>query len=106
MICTDCPTYIATQNDDDEMRKETAATWSKEYNVDIKPEAINCAGCLAESPVFHHCTVCGVRLCGREKGVINCAYCEEYVCDELNKYFEMAPMMKANLEEVRKGLNK
>jgi hypothetical protein len=104
LVCTDCNAYIATQNNDDEMRKETAATWSKEYNADIKPEDINCAGCLTESPVFHHCTVCEVRQCGRKNGVVNCAYCDEYGCETLTKYFEMAPVMKANLEEIRKGL--
>jgi hypothetical protein len=107
LICTDCAAYIATQNDDDDMRKETAATWSKEYNVDIKPEDINCDGCIIGTDrVVGHAHVCTVRKCGQEKGVINCAYCEDYICDELGKYFEMAQVMKANLEEIRKGLNK
>ena len=107
LICTDCNAYIATQNDDNEMRKETAATWSKEYNADIKPEDINCDGCITTNGRHvGHCFVCTIRKCGQEKGVTNCAYCEEYVCEELGKYFAMAPVMKTNLEEIRKGLNK
>ena len=103
--CDECEAYIATKNNDDEKRKETAETWSRKYNADIKPADINCNGCLAtKGPVFHHCTVCEVRKCGQEKGVINCAYCDEYVCEELGRYFEMAPVMKANLEKIRKGL--
>ena len=107
LVCTDCNAYIATQNDDDEVRKETAAAWSKEYNADIKPEDINCDGCITGTDrVVGHAHVCEVRKCGQAKGVVNCAYCEDYACDELNKYFAMAPVMKANLEEIRKGLNK
>ena len=103
--CTDCMAYIATQNDDDEKRKETAETWSRKYKADIKPADINCEGCLTTTgKVIHQCTVCEVRKCGREKKVVNCAYCGDYICEKLGKYFEMAPVMKANLEEVRKGL--
>ena len=107
LVCTECPTFIATKNDDDDKRRETAELWSKKYNVDIKPEHINCEGCLSETPnVFSHCNVCEVRKCGQAKGVTNCAYCSDYVCDELGRYFEMAPVMKASLEEIRKGLGK
>ena len=105
LVCTECPAYIATQNDDDEKREETAAQWSTKYNADIKPEDINCDGCLTTTGrVIGHGMVCEIRKCGQEKGIVNCAYCEEYVCEELGKYFEMAPEMKANLEEIRKGL--
>ena len=103
--CNECGAYIATQNDDDAKRRETAEKWSKEYKTDIKPEDINCEGCITTTGrVFSHCTVCEVRRCGQEKGVANCAYCEEYACEKLGRYFAMAPVMKANLEEIRKGL--
>ena len=107
LICTDCTAYIATQNDDDDMRKATAADWTKRYNHQFKIEDINCDGCITGTDrVVGQCLVCTVRKCGREKGVANCAYCEEYICDELGKYFAMAPVMKENLEEIRKGLGK
>jgi hypothetical protein len=35
------------------------------------------------------------------KGVKNCAYCADYACDKLLKFFEMAPQAKKNLEEIR-----
>jgi hypothetical protein len=105
IVCTDCLAYITTQADDDVKRREVAEKWTKEYKHDFKPEDINCDGCLSKSKrVFNYCTVCEIRNCGRAKGVINCAYCADYTCDKLDKFYQMAPMIKANLEEIRKGL--
>ncbi|MBN1160720.1 MAG: DUF3795 domain-containing protein [Dehalococcoidales bacterium] len=105
LVCTDCKAYIATEKNDDKMREEVAAEWTKEYHHDFKPEDIKCDGCLPKTvKTIGHLNVCPIRKCGQEKGVINCAYCEDYACEELNKYFEMAPVMKANLEEIRKGM--
>jgi hypothetical protein len=105
IVCTDCGAFIATQNDDDAKRKETAETWSKQFKVDIKPEDINCDGCLSDTGrLVGHCAVCEIRKCGQERGVVNCAYCENYACSKLEKFFEMAPMFRAALDEIRKGL--
>lgn len=105
LACTECDAYIATQKNDDKMRAEVAAKWTQEYHHDLKPEDINCVGCIpTDGKHVGQCYVCEVRKCGQEKGVINCAYCEDYACEKLNGYFKMAPMMKANLEEIRKGM--
>ena len=82
-----------------------AKQWSKRYKADIKPEDINCKGCLSMGTrVFSHCNVCEIRKCGIEKGVPNCAYCDEYVCDKLEDFFKMAPGNKALLEEINKTI--
>ncbi len=105
LICSDCGAFIATQNDDNEKRKKVAEEWTREYHVEIKPEAINCDGCTSESArVFNYCHVCEIRACGREKKVKNCAYCLDYPCQKLNKFFEMAPAARTNLEEIKKSL--
>jgi len=105
--CDECGAYIATQNDDDNMRKDTAEKWANEYKHDFKIEDINCDGCFSENGrVFEYCTICEIRKCGREKGVTNCAYCEEYICEKLDVFFQMVPACKKTLEEIRKGLNK
>lgn len=105
LVCTDCGAYIATQKDDNKMRQEIAAEWAAKYNHPFKPEDINCDGCLPLTvKSIGHLNVCPVRKCGQEKGVTNCAYCDDYICEKLNGYFEMAPMMKSNLEEIRKGI--
>ncbi len=105
LVCTDCDTYIATQKNDDKLRQEVAENWTKKYNHKFKMEDINCVGCIpAAGRHVGQCDMCEIRRCGQEKGVTNCAYCGEYVCEKLGKYFEMAPVMKANLEEIRKGI--
>lgn len=105
LICTDCGAYIATQKNDDTLRKQMAEEWSKKYNHPVKIEDVNCVGCIPTSGIhIGHPNVCPIRKCGQEKEVINCAYCDEYACDVLGKYFAMAPEMRVNLEEIRKGL--
>ena len=31
--CTECPTYLATQKDDDKLRDKVAKQWSKQFKV-------------------------------------------------------------------------
>lgn len=103
--CSVCPAYMAYKTDDDELRTKTAEKWSKEYGADMKPEDIDCAGCLeTEGPHIGHCGECEIRKCGQIKGVANCAYCDEYACDKLIKFFEMVPTAKETLEQIRANL--
>jgi len=106
IVCSECPAFLATQKDDDAKRKEVAELWSKQFNIKIKPEAINCYdGCASDGKrVFGYCNICEIRKCGQEKRVENCAYCDEYACEKLTKFFTMAPEAKATLEEIKKSL--
>ena len=106
IICSECPALIATQENDDEKRKQVAELWSKMYKSEIKPEEINCDGCLAKSGrFFSYCNMCEIRKCGQEKHLKNCAYCEDYICEKLSSFFDKAgPDLKHNLEEIRKKL--
>jgi hypothetical protein len=101
--CSECPAYIATQKNDNEARKKVAEEWQKAFNPNIKPEDINCDGCTSNSArLFNYCKECKIRLCGIEKKVENCAYCNEYTCEKLAKFFEMAPKVKETLDNIRK----
>lgn len=105
LLCSECGAFIATKNDDDEKRMEVAQLWYKEFKVDIKPEEINCTGCLSDSePLFKHCKVCEVRKCGKEKNIENCAYCDQYACEKLEKIFQMVPETKKRLDKIRSKL--
>jgi hypothetical protein len=106
LICTDCPAYLATLNNDDELRKKTAAKWSEMYHSDIKPENINCAGCTTDGVKFHHCTECEMRLCGIARGVKNCGHCPDYACDKVEAFLKWVPDAKKVLDAERKALAK
>jgi hypothetical protein len=105
--CGECKALIATEKNDPEMRQAIAAEWSKEFGHQIKPEDINCVGCLiSDGPHISYCSVCDIRTCGSRRKVENCAYCIEYGCEKLIKFHEKAPKAKATLEETRKKTKK
>jgi hypothetical protein len=48
----------------------------------------NCAeGCLGSNPA-NYCGTCAVRKCNLEKQIANCAYCEKYPCELLEKQYD------------------
>jgi hypothetical protein len=105
LACNECGAFLATKADDDAKRAEVAQLWSKEFKVDINPEDINCEGCLAEGEnLFNYTKVCEIRKCGKEKGLLNCAHCNDFACEKLEKFFEMAPDAKKRLDEIRAKL--
>lgn len=104
LICTDCPAFIATQKNDDKLRGKVAKSWSTEKEI-LKPEDINCDGCLIIGKrLIKFCKICAVRGCGLEKNVENCAYCDEYPCEKLDRLWKhiQAPEAKATLEGIRR----
>ena len=46
--CEKCDAYLATINDDQELRIKTAKLWAELNNAPILPEHINCQGCRVE----------------------------------------------------------
>ena len=105
LICTDCAAYIATQNDDDEKRQEVVDDWTVRHNHPFKIEDINCDGCLiTKGNLVGYCLVCPIRKCGQEKGVANCAYCSDYICDGLNEFFDAGDSCKVTLDKIKAGL--
>ena len=105
IVCSECPAYIATLNDDQEMRKKTAEDWSKAFGVTLNPEDICCDGCMEEGETyFAHCFECEIRKCVQEKGILNCAHCEDYACEKVEGLFKTAPQAKEELDAIRKTL--
>jgi len=103
--CAECPTFLATREDNDHKREKVAEQWSKDYQMQIKQEDINCDGCLSDKGrLFSHCKVCEIRKCGQGKNIKNCAYCIEYPCQKLENFFVQVPYGRANLGEIRKTL--
>ena len=105
IICSDCPTFLATQKDDDEERRRVAELWTRQYGKEYRREDINCDGCLTKGPrVFSYCKICKIRGGGQEKRVENCAYCAEYPCEKLSKLFDEYSKAKDVLDNIRTSL--
>jgi hypothetical protein len=102
IVCTECPAYKATKNNDNKARAKVAEEWSKQFQHNLKAEDINCSGCLAVAEIqFGYCSLCDIRKCGSDREVLNCAYCVEYPCDRLSDFHAKVPDAKAKLDAIR-----
>ena len=106
IICTGCEAYIATQKDDQAEKVRVAEKWTKMFGAEFTPENITCDGCQSDTGRLSSYAreICEIRKCALTRKVDNCAHCEDYPCEALTKFFEMAPEAKTSLEEVRKRI--
>jgi Protein of unknown function (DUF3795) len=101
LFCTKCPAFLATRNDDDEARAETAAMYAEKYGFSIKPEEINCDGCHSKGgKLISYCRTCEIRKCGRKKALNNCASCPEQPCQKLIDFHAFSPEAEAAFDAV------
>lgn len=100
--CANCPTYLATQQDDHAAREKVAAQWSRLFGFALKPDDINCDGCQSGSArMFGFCKSCQVRSCCQSKGLETCADCRDCPCDQLTGLFAIIPDAKKGIEAIR-----
>jgi hypothetical protein len=104
LVCNECPAFIAKRTDDDELRRKAVKEWSSD-DFPLTKEDINCDGCINGEELFKYCTMCEVRKCGLERGVNNCAYCDEYPCKNLEGLWEFLQDTEAKevLDKIRKA---
>ncbi len=101
--CNSCGAYIAHQENDEKLRKETAEKWSVIFKTKISPEKINCDGCKSSSDVlFEHCRVCEVRACASKKHIDNCTQCSDYPCEQISFILSMTGETQIFLESVER----
>jgi hypothetical protein len=104
LYCPDCPTFIATKNDDDQARIKTADMYAEKFGFDLKPEEINCDGCHSESGnLISYCQTCAIRKCAQDKGIDNCTDCAEQPCQKLIEFHVFSPEAKASFDAVLRG---
>ena len=98
--CEHCDAYLATMNDDQELRKKTAKLWDELNNAPILPENINCQGCRVEGVKTVFCdSMCGVRQCAMKKGIDTCGDCSELErCSIVGAILENNPSALKNLK--------
>ena len=99
--CLKCDAYLATKENSEQKRKETAEKWSRMYRININPEQINCDGCKSDGQRFFHCNMCNIRQCCQTKRVENCAACKEYICEALASFIKLAPEAGSALAQLR-----
>lgn len=101
LVCSDCEAYKATQQNDDNLRKQIAEKWSKKYGHEMKLTDVNCDGCTVEGRHIGYCGMCQIRSCAQENKVKNCGWCADYSCEKTEAFFKMAPQAKKTLDAVR-----
>ncbi|MGE5627165.1 MAG: DUF3795 domain-containing protein [Solirubrobacterales bacterium] len=111
--CGECPVYIATKANDFKKKDEVSKMLFNAYNVQIKPEDINCTGCvkatLNGTAIIGHCEACELRKCAMKKNVLTCASCENYICENLRTKWDDIPNggdAKINLEKEKTALGR
>ena len=103
--CGKCEIAKAGKSGDPAAKEKVARGFSEKFGWNLSPEDISCDGCTADGGVlFQYCAGCAVRSCARERGIENCAACEDYGCEKLSFIFKANPASKENLERLRREL--
>jgi len=88
--CDKCDVYIATQNNDDELRAKVAKQW----NMDAGKRY--CDGCKSERALFN----CEAKKCALQKNLPTCAHCDEFPsCDK--EIWTKWPQLKQKVQAMR-----
>jgi len=108
LVCEKCPIYLATREQDKDkqykMRADIAQEIKRHYGRESRPEDIgDCDGCKAETGRLFS-TSCDIRNCAVQKGIENCAYCDNYPCELLEKLFITDLDAKKRLDDIRNTL--
>lgn len=93
---------MATKSDDNVARKMISAFLAEKFGLNLKPEDINCDGCLAvRGRLLSFCQICEIKQCCSKKGLENCAVCNEQPCEKLVKFHEFSPDAKATFDALK-----
>lgn len=98
--CAQCDARKATLNNDDTLRAKTAELWNKMNHFDlIKPQHINCMGCLADGVKTYFCAeLCAIRKCALKKGLVSCHQCgQKHTCGTLAQITDHSPEAKIKI---------
>lgn len=102
--CSDCSTYKATIANDDSYREATAQRMREQFKIEIRAEDINCQGCMTTGPHIGYCAICKIRICAMQKDIENCAYCDDYPCNDVENFHQKATKAKEYIETLREEL--
>lgn len=83
--CAMCITYIATQRDDDNLRRQSQSFYKEKFGLDIPLEKFNCNGGRSDK-VFEFCKECPFIKCCKQHDIDSCSKCPKYPCKEISDY--------------------
>ena len=83
--CSKCVTYIATQTNNDDLRRQAQIFYKESFGLDILIEKFNCEGGRSQN-VFELCKECPFKKCCIEHGIDACSKCSEYPCKDISDY--------------------
>lgn len=99
--CIKCDMYQAAHGDK-KLQKEIVEWFKTKRNQTIRPEQIKCKGCRG-SLDNHWSSDCKMMLCARKKGMQYCFECEEFPCEEVNKFAsDGVPHHKKTVENAKR----
>ena len=85
--CARCLTYLATVNDDNELRKQSQAVYKNEFGINIPLEDIHCLGGRSDD-AFYLCKECPLIKCCKEHNTEMCSNCSDFACKKIKDYQE------------------
>ena len=104
--CAGCEAYIATQANDHQVKLALLEKWRAAYNSpEMTISAVTCDGCTSQGRLGGYTQECPVYACGRERGVANCAHCDDFsACETLLGFVGNVPEALDNLKAIRASL--
>ena len=94
--CDLCLAYKPNVEQHPSNQQKLSDGWFKYFGFRLLPEDIICDGCLADRPRLIDQN-CPVRPCVMERGLANCAHCEDYICDKLTQRLVVLEEIEQNL---------
>jgi hypothetical protein len=79
LFCPSCTLFIGTK--EDPLRLKAIAE-----RYQMPTEAWECEGCRSEKRSYYCKNICKMVACAADKGLEFCGECDEYPCDELQKF--------------------
>lgn len=97
--CDLCSAFKPVLTDAD--KQDISRAFKKYYGMQVGPQDIKtCAGC--QSSDIPNDKECPVFPCAREKGIDNCAFCEDFGCDKLKQRMDVVEQILEHARDVPK----
>lgn len=104
IMCGECPVNVATERDDDSMRKYLAHEYSAFGDQEFYPKDMTCHGCLTVSADHNKFGKnCQIRKCCKEHHIRLCAECKEYPCGKVTEFVPEGTEQRDRLNEMHKA---